>query len=140
MRRMTKKMKKTRGDSADLSEEMTGYFSQSEMPKEVFATGAQRDTSDGKSRIDLIDPVLLERVGHHLAKGAKHYGEHNWQRGIPTDRYLESLCRHVNAYRMGNRDEDHLSAIVFNVMGIMRNEAYAAYNNEPHVTHDWGLW
>jgi hypothetical protein len=121
------------GKKRDEEEVQTGRF-------EVWDTGAKRDTSDGKTRIDLIDPVLLDRVGHHLRKGAEHYGEHNWQQGIPSDRYIESLMRHVNAYRMGDRSEDHLAAIVSNVMGIIRNEAYAEYNSEAHRIHDWGQW
>lgn len=90
--------------------------------QEQWDTGAVRDSQDGKARYDLIDPGFLLRFAEHMRKGAEHYGEHNWTMGIPSSRYLASLMRHVEAYRRGERDEDHLAAIAFNVMGIMRNE------------------
>lgn len=103
-----------------------GLAAQSEVKssgdKQQFESGAVRDTQDGKPRYDLIDPGFNARLAEQLRKGAEHYGEHNWTKGIPSSRYMASLLRHVEAYRAGERDEDHLAAAAFNLMGIMRNE------------------
>ena len=88
----------------------------------VFPSGAMRDADPNKPRYDLIDPEFLRRFADHMRKGAEHYGEHNWMKGIPSSNYLASLLRHIEAYRRGERDEDHLSAAAFNLMGLMRNE------------------
>ena len=90
--------------------------------RQEFETGSKRDTNEGKSRPDLISPYFQERLGHHLAKGAKKYGENNWAKGQPLKRYMESLERHLMLAKMGKVDEDHLSAIAFNVMGIIDHE------------------
>jgi len=57
------------------------------------------------------------------------YGRGNWRLGIPIESYEKSLKRHINKY-FANKydnaglepDEDHLSAIIFNVMGIIHEE------------------
>lgn len=49
-------------------------------------------------------------------------GDKNWEKGIPTEAFLESLERHLISYKMGRTDEDHAGAIAFNIMGIIHNE------------------
>lgn len=101
--------------------------------RKVFPSGAMRDSATDKPRYDLIDPGFNLRLAEQLRKGAEHYGEHNWTKGIPSSNYMQSLLRHVEAYRQGKRDEDHLAAAVFNIMGLMRNE-----DTELHDLYDWG--
>lgn len=88
----------------------------------TFETGAIRDSNEGKPRPDLISPYFTERLGYRLAEGAKKYGANNWQKGIPDEVFLESLERHLVAYKMGKKDEDHEAAIAFNIMGIIHNQ------------------
>lgn len=90
--------------------------------REEYATGARRDIQDGKPRYDLIPPLALHRVAALYARGAKKYGESNWEKGIPAKRMVASMLRHAYQYQMGERDEDHLAAVVFNAMGIMHFE------------------
>lgn len=90
--------------------------------RQSFSSGAVRDTEDDKPRPDLISPFAEERLGHWLKKGAMKYGEHNWSKGIPMSRCLASLCRHVMKYKQGKKDEDHLSAIMFNAMALIHYE------------------
>ncbi len=87
-----------------------------------YSTGAQRDRGDIKPRPDLIHPYFTFRVGLHLGKGAIKYDEWNWYKGMPLSDWYASLKRHVEALGMGLNDEDHLSAIAFNVMGYMITE------------------
>lgn len=90
--------------------------------RQAFTTGAVRDTADDKPRPDLLSPFVLERVGNHMRKGAQKYSAWNWAKGIPSSRFYESLMRHLMKYAQGLRDEDHLSAAMFNLMGLIHNE------------------
>lgn len=90
--------------------------------REAFGTGAVRDTAEDKPRPDLISPFVMERIGNHMRKGAQKYCAWNWAKGIPSSRFYESLMRHLMKYAQGLRDEDHLSAAVFNLMGLIHNE------------------
>ncbi len=86
-----------------------------------FPSGAQRDRGGDKPRPDLISPFFLERFGDHMGKGAKKYSDHNWAKGMPNSEYWASLNRHAAKYAQGETDEDHLSAMAFNLMAIMHN-------------------
>lgn len=90
--------------------------------KRQFETGAVRDNSDNKPNVHDIQGYTLLRVGYHLKTGEKHYGKSNYLKGIPSDVALESLARHYAKYHAGNREEDHLSAIIFNAQLLMLNE------------------
>lgn len=91
--------------------------------RESFMTGAVRDTQDGKPRPDRVLfwlPIeALERVAIHYENGARKYDRDNWRKGIPASRCLASAFRHLFQWMMGNREEDHLSAVVFNVFCIL---------------------
>jgi len=90
--------------------------------RQEYPTGAVRDTSENKIRWDLLPVEALKRVAIHYTNGAKKYAPNNWKKGIPTDRFIESAMRHFMQWRLGERDEDHLSAVVFNIFGIIYNE------------------
>ena len=90
--------------------------------EESFATGAVRDTSEDKMRPDLYSPFAEERVGNWLMLGARRYAERNWEMGIPISRCWASLCRHKTKWQQGQRDEDHLAAIIFNAQAIIHYE------------------
>lgn len=92
--------------------------------KETFENGAWRDTQVGKGRYDLIPYDCLERVAVHYENGARKYGDHNWQKGMKSTRYFSSAIRHLSKYMLGSRDEDHLSAAIWNIMAIMWNEIH----------------
>lgn len=84
-----------------------------------FESWAQRDTSVGKPRYDLISPFALKRIANHMAKWALKYSERNREKWIPIERCYESALRHVMQYAMWEEDEDHLSAAIFNLMAII---------------------
>lgn len=93
-----------------------------QVEKTVFASGAQRDIKTGKGRFDLIEPELLFRLAAHYESGAKHYGDRNWEKGIPVSDCINSAFRHFIKYMAGWKDEDHLAAVVWNITAIMRFE------------------
>lgn len=87
--------------------------------RQEFETGARRDTQEGKPRFGLVPPYPLKRLAQHYTNGAVKYGENNWTKGIPCSRSWESLERHVQDFKDGKMDEDHLAAIVWNAFAIM---------------------
>lgn len=87
--------------------------------RQRFETGAQRDTAGGKGRYDLIPPVPLDRLAMLYEAGAIKYDARNWEKGIPVSRFLDSALRHINKWREGYRDEDHLIQGVFNLFGAI---------------------
>lgn len=89
---------------------------------EQYDNGSRRDTQKGKGRYDLIPWDCMERVASHYENGAVKYGDHNWQKGMPSTRYFSSAIRHMSKYILGNREEDHLAAAVWNILAIMWNE------------------
>lgn len=94
-----------------------------------FPTGAIRDTQEGK--IDFTETISWQAFGRYAAymtEKAVKYGKGNFLKGIPVSSYEKSLLRHVHKYMVNKQggslepDQDHLSAIVFNVFGIMLEE------------------
>lgn len=55
-------------------------------------------------------------VAKHFEEGSKKYGEHNWQKGIPTHCYIDSAVRHYLKYLRGDNDEPHDRAFVWNIL------------------------
>lgn len=86
--------------------------------RQEFASGMRRDTTEGKPLYTLIDRKLLKRLAMHLTKGAEKYGRENWKLANSQeelDRFRDSAFRHFMQWLDGERDEDHLSAVVFNI-------------------------
>ena len=90
--------------------------------RQEFATGAVRDTADDKPRPELISPIALRRLAQWLGDGAKKYKARNWEKGIPLSRTLASLLRHLNAWQLGETDEDHLAAVFCNAMFLIHTD------------------
>lgn len=108
-----------------------------------YSTGAQRDRGDIKSRPSLIHPYLLYRFGLHMAKGAEKYNDWNWSKGMPLSDWYDSLFRHLLGVLVGEKKEDHLSAICFNAMGIMITEKgieKGIYPKELNDIPDLTIW
>lgn len=90
--------------------------------KTQFSTGAMRDGTKGKPRMDLLPLDLLMRVADWYGQGATKYGDNNWRKGQKVSHCVGSILRHLTKWVMGERDEDHLSAIIFNTFSIMNVE------------------
>ena len=69
------------------------------------------------AEIEDTDPytIILE-VAKHFEDGAKKYGEHNWQKGIPARCYIDSAIRHYLKWLRGDTDEPHDRAFVWNIL------------------------
>ena len=75
--------------------------------EQSFSTGAVRDMSESKPALELISPFFERRLGDWLERGARRYERRNWEKGMPIERCIASLKRHVNQYQAGDDDEDH---------------------------------
>jgi len=82
----------------------------------VFASGAIRDTKHGKGRYDLLPVKAIEALAKHCELGAMKYGERNWEKGIPSDSFMDSGIRHAFNALMGKTDEEHLIAAAWNFL------------------------
>ena len=87
--------------------------------RQEFSTGARRDIQKGKGRFDLLPPRALRRLAKHYENGAVKYGDNNWLKGMPLSRFLDSAGRHFANVLAGDLDEDHLTAIAWNILGII---------------------
>lgn len=87
--------------------------------REEMVTGSVRDTREGKGRYDLIPPYPMKRLAQHYENGAVKYGDRNWEKGQKLMRFLDSATRHLQCVLAGENDEDHESAVLWNVMGYM---------------------
>ena len=87
-----------------------------------YETGAQRDTSSGKGRFDLLQVQALKRVAVVLEGGAVKYDPRNWEKGIPISRMFDSAMRHLSQAIQGKQDEDHLGQAVWNLLCVMEYE------------------
>ena len=98
-----------------------------------FDTGAVRDSDDDKEDyIETISWTAFKRYAKYMTGKKKRYGQGNFKKGIPIEAYEQSLIRHVQKYLENKHEEgqveteeDHLSAMVFNIFGIMHEEERA---------------
>lgn len=82
----------------------------------IFESGAKRDNNEDKIRPDLISPLMLKALAKVLADGAKHYGDRNWEKGMPNEVLKESAARHYLSWMNNEIDEDHAAKLIFNIM------------------------
>lgn len=94
-----------------------------------FASGMQRDIEENKPRFDLLmalddsyENCLLTRWAKLLDRGARKYSERNWEQANSIDefkRFKSSAFRHFMQLIMGETDEDHFAAVLFNLNGMV---------------------
>lgn len=85
-----------------------------------FDTGAVRDMKEGSGRMDLLPWAAIMEVSKHCEAGAKKYGEHNVDKGIPTSSFCDSAARHLAKYLEGWDDEPHLVAAAWNLLWALQ--------------------
>lgn len=90
--------------------------------RKVEVTGGVREVIPGKGRFDLLPPYPILRLAQHYENGAKKYADRNWEKGLPLNRFYESGLRHYFQFMGGDRSEDHLAAILWNIAGYLHTE------------------
>ncbi len=95
--------------------------------RQEFDSGMRRDVTDEKPDFSLVfDGPLLRRWAQHLTNGAKKYSKRNWMKAASQEeyeRFKESAARHFCQLMAGETDEDHYSAVVFNLNGMLYTAA-----------------
>lgn len=94
------------------------YVTKDSGKRQNYKSGMRRDTQEGKPRYDLIWRPGLKRYAELLARGAEKYGENNWQLANSEEelnRFKQSAFRHFMQWLEGEIDEDHGSAVKFNI-------------------------
>ena len=98
-----------------------------------YKSGFNRDIQDGKPRYDLIPLQMLKRLAELYERGAKKYGENNWQKANSEEEFTRSKSsafRHFIQWMSNEEDEDHASAVVFNIFAYEWNKNYKNYKND----------
>jgi len=105
---------------------MTNFTTKDSGYREQYSTGMQRDTQDGKARFDLLFPLdvpysdqFFTRIAELMTRGAEKYYERNWEKAITKEeisRFRSSAARHFFQWMSGDTEEDHASAVVFNLL------------------------
>jgi hypothetical protein len=90
--------------------------------RQAFSTGSVRDTQEGKGRFDLLPTRAITRIARHFEVGSKKYGDRNWEKGMPLSRYMDSALRHAFKHLEGQRDEEHLTAAIWNLCCLAETE------------------
>lgn len=120
---------KLRKQEADFLEEQqhggiatSGFEIKDSGERQEFESGMVRDTAAGKIDYTLImDGPMHDRYAIHLTNAAlRKYGARNWMKARTPEeqeRYRVSGARHMRQWVAGERDEDHASAVMFNLNG-----------------------
>src|ERR1035441_3610031 len=96
----------------------------------LFKTGAIRDLETNKEDyVETISWTAFKRYAEYMTSKKTTYGSGNFKKGIDINSYERSLVRHltkylINKYEGGDLEtnQDHLSAMCFNIFGIMHEE------------------
>lgn len=86
--------------------------------RQDYESGMRRDIQEGKPRYDLIWQPGLKRHAELMARGADKYGERNWELANSEEewrRFKASAFRHFMQWFNDELDEDHGSAVKFNI-------------------------
>lgn len=75
--------------------------------------------SDGKAKVHLIPPEIIEELARHYTKGCEKYSDRNWEKGMKWHECYDSLMRHSLAWWRGeDRDPEngshHMIAVMWN--------------------------
>lgn len=114
------------------------HFQDKEEPEstvmnKIFEICLTQDADPRQIRYDLIPPTALYRVAMHYSNGAIKYDSWNWALGMEFSRFYGSMDRHLKQSILGETDEDHLAAVVFNANAIMHFQDLIKHN--PELAH-----
>lgn len=94
-----------------------------------YESGMRRDVQDDKPDFTLFyvkglpyEEQPLTLLAHHLRLGAEKYGRRNWEKANSEEeleRFKSSAMRHLTQALCGEEDENHLAAVLFNVIAWM---------------------
>lgn len=91
--------------------------------RQDYKSGMRRDIQEGKPRYDLVIPLncknhMLKRWAELMERGMAKYGYRNWELANSEEekiRFKASAFRHFMQWFVEEEDEDHASAVFFNI-------------------------
>ena len=104
--------------------------------RQEFSTGAVRDITGGKGRMDLLPMRALMEVSKLYEAGCEKYGDRNWERGINTHCYVDSMSRHMAKFMTGQNDEPHLVQACWNALCLLDTIIRIREGALPATVHD----
>jgi hypothetical protein len=116
------------------------YITKDSGDRQKFSTGSVRDMQEGKGRFDLIPALPMFRLAGLYERGAVKYGDHNWQKGQPLSRLLDSAERHHYKTKLKLKDEDHPIAVVWNYFAFIWTANEILYGRLPKELDDINYW
>jgi hypothetical protein len=95
-----------------------------------YPSGAVRDKRIGKGMVSLIPPHIMRRLAKHYEAGRAKYSDENnhqragdnWKKGMLLTDFYDSSMRHIEAWRLGDYEEDHLAAALWNIINLAETE------------------
>jgi hypothetical protein len=94
--------------------------------RQDYASGMRRDLQTGKPDFFLMLPLgipykaqPITRLAALLERGMDKYGLRNWELANSPEelhRFKASALRHMNQWVAGETDEDHMAAVMFNLI------------------------
>jgi len=99
------------------------YTTKDSGKRQEYKSGMRRDTQENKPRYDLCIPLecpdnMLKRWAELMERGMEKYGYRNWELAKSEEeviRFKASAFRHFIQWFNGEEDEDHASAVYFNI-------------------------
>ena len=130
------------GVPQDLYTNDGGFITKDSGVRAAYDSGMVRDTQEGKPRFDLMYPKnipykdqMLTRLGELLERGQAKYGTRNWELANSQeeiDRFEGSGLRHYMQWMLGETDEDHAAAVLFNVIAA-ESTKWKKLNENPNL-------
>jgi hypothetical protein len=95
----------------------------------------------GKPMLGLETPYAREVLGRVLTMGAGKYGTRNWQKGMEWSTVLDSLERHLNAFKAGEdydveSGELHMAHVMCNAMFLVEYYRIAPWYDDRDFFFD----
>ena len=75
---------------------------------EEYIVKSECKQDQGKPRLDLVPPILVEAVGEIMTYGIDKYKEESW-RTVDSKRYRAALMRHLMKYLKNPKSRDEES-------------------------------
>ncbi len=134
---------------------LSGYETLDSGERAEYESGMIRDTQAGKPDFSLMFPDLpyeeqpLTRFAMLMTRGAEKYGRRNWQMACSEEeleRFKSSAFRHFIQWLTGEEDEDHMSAVMFNLVAcehtkhMMNKPIGKPENGETKCLYRWGVY
>ena len=104
---------------------MNAFITKDSGTREEYKSGMRRDTQTDKPDFSLImakdlpyEEQLITRWAGLMTRGADKYGARNWEKACSEEelaRFKASAFRHFMQFMAGETDEDHASAVMFNL-------------------------